>query len=258
MIPSVAAQLLNQSRPVIDRFKNDPFPDRPPNTVRMRRYRLAFADLATLRRTGNYWTKEFVNDYSPAIYLTGQGTIAHFDVDEADAALHAGNYALALKVNEQQFEVGNPEAGYRLAQMYIRGTGVPEDPTRAFALFSDLAGRGELRGRHNLGLCYEYGVGVAGDINQAAREYRLAAEQGSLLSLYALGVLYADDRILPRDDVEGLSLLLRTVDKLKVNPESAREILQTAPVKARQLADRMSPGDIARAQARASTPMLAQ
>jgi hypothetical protein len=47
----------------------DPFIDRPSTVVRMRRYRQAFTDAATLRRTGHYWSKEFAGDYLPAMYF---------------------------------------------------------------------------------------------------------------------------------------------------------------------------------------------
>jgi hypothetical protein len=38
-------------------------------------YRLSFTDLATLRRTGNYWRKEYVGDYQAPIVLNERGNV---------------------------------------------------------------------------------------------------------------------------------------------------------------------------------------
>jgi hypothetical protein len=75
LIPGVSAQLLRRSPDVVGLFKADPFPDRPPTQIRMPVYRLSFTDLATLRRTGNYWRKEYVGDYQAPIVLNERGNV---------------------------------------------------------------------------------------------------------------------------------------------------------------------------------------
>ncbi len=253
VMPLVAKQLLARSPAVIARFEYDPFSDRPPNVIRMRRYRLTFTNPATLGQTGNYWYKDFDRDYAPAMYVTEQGAIQSFSLSEADAAMKAGNYTDAFAQCEHQYRLGNLEAAYRLADMYIRGAGVPAQPRKAFALFAEVADRGELRARHNLGLCYEYGVGVPVDYKKAAGQYRSAAERGSLLSLYALGALSANDRLIPRNDIEGLAALLRATAMIE-NDHTASisdSIRAEAPAQTKRLLERMSSDDIATARSQA-------
>jgi lipase maturation factor 1 len=253
VLPVVAARLLTRNPDVLDRFQRDPFPDRPPTVVRMRRYRLAFTDLATQRRTGRYWHKEFDGDFSPAIHLTEQGGIAPFSLAEADAGLRAGNPRAALDLCERQFRLGNLEAGARLADFFIRGIGTPEQPEKGFALYADLAARGELGARHNLGLCYEYGVGVAPDAMKAAEQYRLAAARGSLPSLLELGTLSADDRLVPRADIEGLTVLLQAAQRTDGPASLQARIRAEQPELVKRLTARMSAQDIATARQRAAS-----
>jgi len=40
------------------------------------------------------------------------------------------------------------------------------------------AEQGNLRGQYHIGYCYENGLGVSKDLNEARRWYNLAAEQG--------------------------------------------------------------------------------
>jgi lipase maturation factor 1 len=248
----VAAHLLARTPAVITLFEGDPFPDRPPTIVRMRLYRLTFVDRETHRRTGHYWHKEFAGDYLPAIYLDERGGFASFDLKEADAVLTAGNVPRALALYEQQYRLGNLDAGYRMADLLTRGEGVPAQLGRVFAIFSDLADRGEVKALHNLGICYEQGIGVAPNTAKAAEYYRAAAGSGNLASIYALGVLAAEDRLVPRDDVEGLAFLLRATQQATGDDPLARFIREEGPPRAKQLAERMSAGDIAKARQRAN------
>jgi len=72
---SVAAELLVQNPDVVGLFKRNPFPDRPPSMVRMPVYKISFTDLKTLRKTGNYWIKEYEGDYVPMVYRDEHGKI---------------------------------------------------------------------------------------------------------------------------------------------------------------------------------------
>ena len=252
VIPLVASHLLAHSPDVIALFATDPFPDRAPTVVRMRRYRLALTDPATLRRTGHYWRKEFDVDYLPAMFVTPQGAIAQFDFTEADAALTAGNFPAALAIFELQYQLGNLDAGYRLADLHSRGVGVPVRPEQAFALFADLAERGEVRAQHNLGISYEHGLGVPADLAQAAHHYRRAAEHGRLLSIYALGALAATDRLVPKNDIEGLAFLLRAGAQATGADGADAFVREEQPALVKRLMERMSAGDIASARKLAS------
>jgi hypothetical protein len=253
VVPATAVKLLRREPDVMQLFAGDPFPDRPATVIRMRRYRLLFTDPATLRRTGHYWRKEFAGDYLPALHLSVDGKVAHFDLAEADAAMAAGNFAAARAIFEQQYALGNLDAGYRLADVFTRGLGVPPQPARVFAIFSDLAERGETRAWHSVGLCYEHGVGVPVDYQKASVAYQRAADDGNLLAMAARGSLSARDLLNPRDDIEGLSWLFTAATRAIGDDPLAQVIRTQQPEQARRLMERMSAADIASARARAAS-----
>ena len=253
VIPAAALKLLLRDPEVMARFAGDPFTDRPPNVVRMRRYRLELTDASTHRRTGHYWRKEFVGDYLPAICLLENGKATQFDFTEAEAEIRAGNYPMARAIFELQYQLGNLDAGYRLADLYAQGLGGRPEPARAFALLSELADRGESTAIYNIGLCYEYGVGVPIDYTKAAAAYRRAADDGNLPAMLALGTLSARDLVTPRNDIEGLSWLLTAATKAIGEGPVSRGIREQQPAQAKRLMERMSPADIANARAKAAS-----
>jgi len=166
--------------------------------------------------------------------------------------LRGGNFPAAFEFFSQQYAMGNLDAGFRLADMHLKGQGTPRDPARAFALFQELAHEGEVVAEYELGVAYEYGNGVPIDDDQAATWYRLAARHGSLAALFSLGGLHAHDRIVPRDDVEGLALLLEASARATGEDPASRFVLQHQPAQAKLLTERMTPADIARAHAKAA------
>ncbi len=253
VIPATAQKLLLRNPDVMALFDGDPFKDRPPNVIRMRRYRFTMTDISTLRRTGHYWKKEFAGDYLPAICLLENGQTAQFDLADAETELKAGNYRLARAIFETQFQLGNLDAGYRLAEVYAQGLGGPPEPARAFALLSDLATRGETTASYNLGLCYEFGVGVAVDYARAAEAYRRAAADGSLPAMVAVGSLAARDLLTPRNDVEGLAWLLTAAKLATGDGAVASRVREQQADPAKRLMGRMSAADITRAQALAAS-----
>jgi tetratricopeptide (TPR) repeat protein len=248
-LPLIASRLLSRDPEVMRRFAHDPFPDRPPTVIRMRRYRLDFTSVETYRHTNLYWRKQFDLDYTPALYRNAEGKIAQFSLAEADSAFKSGDYPQAMNLYQQQFHQGNLDAGFRIADLLTRVFGQPEE---AFTLLSELVRRGEIKALHNLGLCYEYGGGVRVDYVKAATCYKDAADGGRLLSLYALGSLYVKDRIAPRDDVEGLSLLLRAAAQANGNTPVDLFIRNDQPTQLKRIMDRMSQGDILSGRQRAA------
>jgi hypothetical protein len=256
LMPAVAAHLLARDPGVMRLFESDPFPDRPPTLIRMRGYRLTFTDPVTHERTGLYWHKESAGNYLPMLYLDNNGQVTEANLDFADEARRNQDYATALTVYTQQYQMGNLDAGFRLADMYLQGLGTAADPARAFALYTELARAGEPVAEYDLGVSYESGQGVPQDYAQAAKWYRLAARHGSLPALFGLGALHAHDRILPRDDVEGLALLLEAESRAVGDDPAARFIRDRQPALVRQLQERLSPDDIAKARHRASDRLI--
>jgi hypothetical protein len=252
LMPAVAAHLLACDPAVVGLFQRDPFPDSPPTLLRMRGYRLFFTDRATQRQTGKYWRKEPAGNYLPMLYLDETGRVLASNLAAAEEALHTGDNAAAVKILEHQYQQGNFEAGFRLADLLLKGQATAADPARAFAIFTTLAQEGEVLAEHNLGVCHEYGNGTPVDYTQAEAWYRRAARHGSLPALFSLGAMHASDRILPRDDIEGLALLIEASARAAGDDSASRYILEHQPAQVKRLKERMTAGDIAQAKLRAA------
>lgn len=252
LVPT-AAHLLAQNPRVLALFASDPFPDRPPTVIRLRHYRMLFTDSATLARTGRYWTKEYIGDYQPAMFIDENGRIAQFDLSPADAALQAGNHAAAYAEYERQYRLGNLDAGLRLADMMARGLHGPVQPERIFALYSALADAGDAKGMHNLAVCYEHGIGVVPNLAKACEVYRRAAEAGHFASLHMLGQLAAEDRLIPRNNPLALASLAIAAGRAVDDPAALAFVRANHPALVARLKARMSPQELAEAHALAAT-----
>jgi TPR repeat protein len=76
-----------------------------------------------------------------------------------------------------------------LGQFYRQGNGVPQDNTEAARWFRLAADQGEATAQGNLGALYHAGIGVPQDNAEAARWFRLAADQGHPNALAAIADL---------------------------------------------------------------------
>jgi hypothetical protein len=252
VIPAVAAHLLAGNQNVIALFARNPFPDRPPTLLRMRGYRMAFADWATQRTTGAYWRRELDGDYHAMLALDDRGQLVEYTLDEADAALARRDVRAAIAILERQYEAKFLPAGFRLADIYLRGIGVPRDPTKAFALYNELAKEGEVAAEHYLGICYESGIGVSVDYTAAAHWYGRAAARGYLPGIFSLGALYAGERVTPADDVAGLAWLLEAGERAKGDDPNSRFVRERQPALVKKMTDRMSATAVESAKRRAA------
>jgi TPR repeat protein len=124
----------------------------------------------------------------------------------------------ALKQWKPLAEQGNAEAQFNLGVMYdsrlpsytfahsmflgdvVRTqTSVTKDDKEAVRWYRLAADQGYSRAQFNLGMMYEYGVGVATDVKEAIRWDRLAAEQGNIDAQYRLGHIYFQGLGVPQD-----------------------------------------------------------
>ena len=69
VIKGTAAGLLTGSAPVLALFKNNPFPDHPPDRITFPLYDFKFTTLVDLSKTGHYWTKKYIQDYMPEVQV---------------------------------------------------------------------------------------------------------------------------------------------------------------------------------------------
>ncbi|MBI3543695.1 MAG: lipase maturation factor family protein [Deltaproteobacteria bacterium] len=66
-IAEVGRALLEGNRELGGLFRENPFPDHPPQAIRFPYYEFKFTDLETRRRTGNYWSKQYLDEYFPPL-----------------------------------------------------------------------------------------------------------------------------------------------------------------------------------------------
>ena len=79
-------RLLNNDPDVLALFADNPFASAPPREVRTIIYQYWFTDLRTKRATGNWWRREKLGEYAPALEREPDGKIAILDMPAADSA----------------------------------------------------------------------------------------------------------------------------------------------------------------------------
>jgi hypothetical protein len=99
---------------------------------------------------------------------------------------------------------GDAAAQYNLGLMYDNGRGVPQDYAEAARWYRLAAEQGHPVAQYNLGFMYVDGSGVPQDDAEAVRWFRLAADQGDADAQVNLGSMYANGSGVPQDDAEAV------------------------------------------------------
>ena len=98
------------------------------------------------------------------------------------------------------------ETIYRKGAAYYFGRGVAQDYVEAARLYRLAAEQGHAGARCDLGLMFDCGLGVKQDKAEAVRLYRLAAEQGHAFAQFSLGRMFDEGRCVEQDKVEAARL----------------------------------------------------
>jgi uncharacterized protein len=167
-------------------------------------------------------------------------------LEDAQAAYNRLDYATALRLLRPLAEQGVADAQLMLSGMYQFGHGVPKDNDEALK-WERRAAEHNATAQFFLGTEHEDGsdtLGVAQDFVEAAKWYRLAADQGFALAQLHLGRMYEKGQGVPQDYV--LAYMLYNLAAAQV-----RGTWVNTPFYANQrdrLAQRMTPAQIAEAQ----------
>lgn len=78
---------------------------------------------------------------------------------------------------------------------------LPQDYAEAAKWYRLAADQGDAQAQYNLGVMYDLGQGVPQDDAKAVKWYRLAADQGFAQAQYKLGIIYDNGKGVPRDHV---------------------------------------------------------
>ena len=97
------------------------------------------------------------------------------------------------------------ETAYKMGLSYKNGTdGKTKDLAEAARYFTIAAEQGHKDAQFNLGVCYDFGQGVAQNYTEAVKWYRLAADQRHAKAQYNLGVCYAFGRGVAQNRAEAV------------------------------------------------------
>jgi hypothetical protein len=77
-------RLLKNEPTVLALFANNPFASAPPREVRAVKYQYWFTDMRTNRETGNWWRREDLGQYAPALEREADGKIVVLDLAERE------------------------------------------------------------------------------------------------------------------------------------------------------------------------------
>jgi lipase maturation factor 1 len=80
-------RLLQSSPDVLELFASDPFPSHPPREVRSVIYQYWFTTLKTKRETGDWWRRELLGEYAPALAMQPNGRPAVVETPLANPPL---------------------------------------------------------------------------------------------------------------------------------------------------------------------------
>ncbi len=155
-----------------------------------------------------------------------------------------GSHEDAIRWYRKAAEQGRPDAQFKLGFYHATGAGgLERDMAKAAAWFQRAAEANQPGAQYNLAVCFEKGLGVARDDKAALSWYRRAAFQGETFAQKAVGVFHEQGRGVKPDTVEALAWYLLSANRN--NSESARLLQNLAP--------RLKPDDVKKAQQRAET-----
>ena len=112
--------------------------------------------------------------------------------------------ALALAWVRKGAEQSDPAAQNYLGMMYRDGEGVTVDYAQAMKWFRKAADNGSAAGQDNVGSMYQLGQGVPRDYAEAMRWFRKASEQSNAAAQNDLGVLYINGWGAPQDFAQAM------------------------------------------------------
>jgi len=117
---------------------------------------------------------------------------------------------------------GDPDAQYRLGQLYLSGgVSILQDFEESAKWYRKAADQGHAEAQSSLGVLYGYGWGVPQDLAESAKWWRKAAEQGDPNAQNRLGEKYAEGEGVPKDYVEAVKWYRKAADQGWIGAQSA-------------------------------------
>ena len=108
-------------------------------------------------------------------------------------------------------EQGDDGGQYHLGRMYYDGDGMPKDDAVAIGWFRKAAAQGDAGALYYLGVMYALGEGISRGDAAATRYFRNAAEQGHLGAQAMLTSMQAQQKVIPKVDVQDYTPLYTVI-----------------------------------------------
>jgi uncharacterized protein len=118
-----------------------------------------------------------------------------------------------LEQTVTQAKAGDPVAQCALGACFESGQGVAKDLEQAVKWYRMAADQGDAMAQCALGNCYEKGQGVARSATNAVAWYAKSAAKGFARGQYLLGACYAEGRGVARDYLEAYKWYTRAAAK---------------------------------------------
>lgn len=126
------------------------------------------------------------------------------DKGEDQFAISFPAYSQDLEQTKRDAEAGDAGSQYNLGIMYEKGRGVSQNSVEAAKWFRLAAEQEASQAQYNLGVMYGMGRGVPQDHAEAVKWFRLAAVQGLSQAQHNLGVAYDNGMGVPQDFAEAV------------------------------------------------------
>jgi len=161
------------------------------------------------------------------------GPLAAAELDDAVAAAHRGDYAVALRRLSPLADKGDARAQFDIGFMHAYGWGVPRDPAAAIPWYRKAADQGLAVAQHSLGLAFVNGDGVRPDDTEASRWFARAAAQGFAQAEFMVGLMSLDGRGVAKDPVQGYAFVVMAAQGgVRSAPRVAQAVPLTGPQRA--------------------------
>ena len=122
------------------------------------------------------------------------------DVDELlEHAIYDDDREYSLRCLVKATKLGSSEAYFRLGNLHLKGTEMPQDLKLAMHCFLCAADLGHMGAQFNMGVIYGNGIGVAKDMEKALFWIERSARQGHRMALNELIKLYRNGIWVPQD-----------------------------------------------------------
>ena len=164
-------------------------------------------------------------DYVTALQLLG--TLVDQDNPSAERALGvmyirgvgvAQDYAVGMRWLRLAADKGLADAQNDIGSLYLRGRGIAQNEAEAVKWFRLAADQGMVAAQNNLADIYALGMGVPQNFAEAFKWYRLAAEQSSSYAENVIGIAYEHGVSVPKDDAEAFRWYRRAANKIYERP----------------------------------------